>query len=48
MKWLCVLYIALGLFVVPSRGASQTADLHTKGQKLVFFDLWKLDYWDNL
>lgn len=48
MKWLCMLYISLVFFVVPGRGMSQTAGLHTKDKKLVFFDLWKLDYWDNL
>ena len=48
MKRLCVIFVVLGFLVMPGRDGAQAANLHPRCQKLVFFDLWKLDYWDNL
>jgi hypothetical protein len=48
MKRVYMLYVTLGLCAVYSWGQSTNTDQFRENQKLIFFDLWKLDYWDNL
>ncbi len=48
MKRACMLYVALGLCAVRGWSQSANTDRSRENQKLIFFDLSKLDYWDNL
>jgi len=48
MKYVCTLYVTVLVFAVPARSEPSTTGRGHGNQKLLFFDLWNLDYWGNV
>ena len=48
MKHACLFGVVVLVFAAVGGGRSSKADVPADAQKLLFFDLWKLDYWDNV